>query len=121
MITIKNGGRAGKESVLIPYSKLKDSIASCLKKEGFIEDFDKKTKKRIPVLEVKLMYVNNVPKIKEVKRISKPSKRVYYGVKEIYPVRNNTGLFVLSTPKGILGGAEARKEQVGGEALFKIW
>jgi small subunit ribosomal protein S8 len=121
MITIKNGGHRGKESVLVPYSNLKNNIALCLKKEGFIEEVTKKTRKRMPVLEIKLMYAGNTPKINEVKRISKPSRRVYYGVKEIYPVRNNTGLFVLSTPKGILAGDEARKEQVGGEALFKIW
>ena len=73
------------------------------------------------MLEVKLIYTDKKPKITEVERISKQSKRVYFRIKDIRSVRNGTGLLVLSTPKGILSGKEARKEQVGGEALFKIW
>jgi len=73
------------------------------------------------MLEVKLIYTDKKPKITEVERISKQSKRIYFRIKDIRSVRNGTGLLVLSTPKGILSGKEARKEQVGGEALFKIW
>ena len=118
---MKNGSLAGQESVTIPYSKMKNSIAECLKKEGFVSEISKKTKKGMPILEVKLIYTNEKPKITEVERISKQSRRVYFGMKDIHSVRNGTGLLVLSTPKGILGGKEARKEQVGGEALFRIW
>ena len=60
-------------------------------------------------------------KIREVKRISKPSRRVYMGVRDIRKVKNGLGKMILSTPKGILTGEEARKEHVGGEALFLIW
>lgn len=121
MITIKNGGLANKESVFVPYSKLKNAIALCLQKEGFVSEVSKKTKKGLPVLEIGLIYTNKKPKVAEVQRISKPSKRVYFALKDIHQVKNGFGLLVLSTPKGILGGREARKEQVGGEALFKIW
>ena len=121
MITIKNGSLASKESVLVPFSKLKNEIALCLQKEGFIESVAKKTKKGQPVLEIGLIYNNNKPKITDIKRISKPSKRVYMGMRDIHTVKNGIGLLVLSTPKGILGGREARKEQVGGEVLFKVW
>lgn len=122
MITImKNGSRTGKESVVFPYSNMKNAIANCLKKEGFIKDFSKKTKKGKPVLEVELLYNESKPKINEVERVSKQSRRVYLGVREIHSIRKGTGLLVLSTPKGILSGLEAKKEQVGGEALFKIW
>ena len=121
LITMKNGGVAGKESVLLPYSKMKNAILECLKKEGYVGDISKKVKKDRPVLEVSLIYVDSKPKITEVDRISKQSRRVYFGIKDIHPVRNSSGLLVLSTPKGILSGREARKEQVGGEALFKIW
>lgn len=121
LISIKNGGMANKESVLFPYSKLKNAIALCLEKEGYISSVAKKTKKGIPMLEVGLVYVDKAPKVKEVERVSKQSRRVYFGVKDIHTVRNSSGLLVLSTPKGILSGKEARKEQVGGEALFKIW
>ena len=118
---MKNGSLAKKETVCIPHSKLKEAILGCLKKEGFISDFSKKIKKGGNLLEVKLIYTNNKPKITEVDRVSKQSRRVYFGMKNIHSVRNGGGILVLSTPKGILSGREARKEQVGGEALFKIW
>lgn len=121
IIMMKNASKVGKSAVSFPYSKVKNAILECLKKEGYISSFSKKTKKGHPTLEVELIYVDKKPKINEVERISKLSRRVYFGMKEIYPVRNGAGILVLSTPKGILSGKEAKKEQVGGEALFKIW
>lgn len=121
LIIMKNGSLAGKETVFFPYSKMKEQISECLKKEGYVNSFIKKVKKDQPVLEVSLMYVDKKPKITEVERISKQSRRVYFGVKDIHKVRNGSGLLVLSTPKGILSGKVARKEQVGGEALFRLW
>ncbi len=121
LIMMKNASLAGKESVSLPYSKIKNSIAECLKKEGYVSSISKKTKNDQPSLEVELLYVDKKPKITEVERISKQSRRVYFGMKDIHSVRNGSGLLVLSTPKGILSGRDARKEQVGGEALFKIW
>ena len=118
---MKNASLAEKETVSFPYSKMKDAILECLKKEGYIKQFSKKIKKGFPVLEAELLYADKKPKITEVERISKQSKRVYFKMKDIYPIRNGFGLLVLSTPKGILSGKEAKKEQVGGEALFKIW
>jgi len=121
IIIMKNGSLAGKESVSFPYSKMKNAIMECLKKEGYISEISKKTKKGQPILEVRLIYLDKKPRITEVERISKQSRRVYFRMKDIHSVRNGSGLLVLSTPKGILSGKEARKEQVGGEALFKIW
>ena len=119
---MKNGSLAGKESVSFPYSKMKNAISECLKKAGYVSEILKKVKKGQPILEVGLIYTEDKkPKIAEVERISKQSRRVYFGMKDIHSVRNGTGLLVLSTPKGILSGKEARKEQVGGEALFRIW
>lgn len=118
---MKNGSLAGKESVLVPYSKMKNAILECLKKEGYISAVAKKVKKDHPVLEVTLNYVEKKPKIAEVERISKQSRRVYFGMKDIHSVRNGTGLLVLSTPKGIMSGKQARTEHVGGEALFRVW
>ena len=118
---MKNGSIAGKESVLLPYSKMKNAIAECLKKEGYIMSVAKKVRKDQPVLELELIYLGEKPKISEVERISKQSKRVYFKMKDIHKVRNGSGLLVLSTPKGILSGKDARHEQVGGEALFRIW
>lgn len=121
IITMKNGSLAGKESVLIPYSKMKNAIGECLKKAGYVSEVSKKIKLGQPLLEVKLIYADKKPRITEVERISKQSRRVYFGVKDIHSVRNGTGLLVLSTPKGILSGKDAKKEQVGGEALFRVW
>jgi small subunit ribosomal protein S8 len=121
IIMLKNGSLAGKESISFPYSKLKNAIAECLKKEKYVGQVSKKTKKGFPVLEIELTYIDKKPKITEVERISKQSRRVYFSMKDIHSVRNGSGLLVLSTPKGILSGKEARKEQVGGEALFRVW
>jgi small subunit ribosomal protein S8 len=121
IIMIKNAGLANKTSVSFPYSKVKNAIAECLKKEGYILNYFKKVKLGKPVLEVELIYVNKKPKISDVLRVSKLSKRVYFKVKDIHTVKNGLGILVLSTPKGILSGKEARKEQVGGEVLFKMW
>lgn len=121
IIMMKNGSLVGKESVLIPYSKMKNAILECLKKEGYVASVAKKVKKDHPVLEVTLTYVDKKPKFAEVERISKQSRRVYFGMKDIHSVRNGTGLLVLSTPKGIMSGKQARTEHVGGEALFRVW
>ena len=118
---IKNASLAGKTSTIVPHSKLKDAILQCLKKEGYVSSISKKVKKGHPQLEVELVYVDKKPKITEAERISKQSRRVYFGVKDIHKVKNGSGLLVLSTPKGILSGKDAREAQVGGEALFRLW
>ena len=122
LTTIKNAGQASKASVVIPYSNLKHSIADCLSKRQYVGAVSKKTdKKDKPVLEIVISYEGKFPKVSKVERISKPSRRVYIKAKEIRSVKNGSGLLVVSTPKGILAGDEARKELVGGEVLFKIW
>ncbi|HEY4486633.1 MAG TPA: 30S ribosomal protein S8 [Candidatus Paceibacterota bacterium] len=121
LIQIKNAGNAGKESVSFPHSKVKLAIAQVLLKEGYIASVNKKTKKDDRSIDVGVMYENGNPKIKGVQRVSKPSRRIYLGVKEVHPVRQGFGCMVLSTPRGILTGKEARKEKVGGEVLFKVW
>jgi len=118
---IKNGSRASKEAVILPYSKVKHAIAICLEKEGYLNSVSKKTTKNFYNLVLGINYIDSKPKITDLDRISKPSKRVYVKAKDIKSVKNNYGLVVLSTPKGILSGKDARKEQVGGEVLFKIW
>ncbi len=118
---IKNGSIAEHEFVVVPYSKIKYSVADCLLREGFLASVSKKTKKSFPVLELGLAYTDGKPKVTGVERVSKSSRRVYKGVKEIKPTRNGFGLMVLTTPKGILTDKQARKEMVGGEVLFKLW
>lgn len=121
LVAIKNGNHALKESVTIPHAKLSYAIAEKLSKEGFVGPIAKKTRRGRPVIEVSLLATNRIPKIREISRISKPSRRLYASVHDIKPFKNGHGMFVLSTPKGILSDKEARKEHVGGEILFSIW
>lgn len=126
IISIKNGGLVKKDSILVPHSKIKESILSILKKEGFIKtfqviDLDKNKKQIKIVLEYTGKHPNIYPRINDVKRISKLSKRVYLGYRNIRKYKFGHGLVIISTPKGILSGDEARKELCGGEVLFNIW
>lgn len=121
IIRIKNAGVASKPSVLVSYSKMKMEIAELLKKEGYVKEVSKKGKKVTKFIDIALVYENGKPKIKGVDRLSKFSRRVYKKVKEIKPIKYGYGMTVLTTPRGILTDKEAKKENVGGEALFKIW
>ncbi len=122
IVRLVNAGAVKKASVAIPYSALKHAIAEKLKDAGFIQSIEKKGKKVRKTLDIVLKYdASGKPFIKGVKRISKPGRRLYRSVREIMPVHYGHGALILSTPKGILTGVEARKEKVGGEALFEIW
>jgi len=121
LIKLKNANRAEHEVVVIPYSLIKHSILECLVREGYVKSVAKKTEKTHPTLEVELNYRDEMPRITDVVRMSKPSRRIYLGVKQIRPIKNGHGIIVLSTPKGILTGTGAKKELVGGEILFKMW
>ena len=122
IVRLKNAGAVKHESVSIPHSKMKMAIAEVLQDAGFIKNVEKRGKKVRKTMHVDLAYkADGTPRITEVKRISKPSRRMYKAVEEIFPVRYGKGLLILSTPKGIMTDAQARKERVGGEALFEIW
>jgi len=118
---VKNAGKANKETVVLPFSKLKNEIAKALVANGYLKAVREIKVGEHSALELVLSYKDGSPKIQDLKRVSKPSKRVYLGVKSIKPVKFGTGTLFLSTPKGILTDKEARKEMVGGEALFEIW
>lgn len=121
MITmIKNASHAGKNTVTIPHSKMKESIVACLKRNGFVSEFEKRIRSERPYLDITISPKNG-DRINDVTRVSKPSRRMYKGTKEIRMYKNGAGSFVYSTPKGILSDKEARKEMVGGEILFSIW
>jgi len=121
IIQLKNAGMAGIPSTTVPFSNLKFEIASLLQKEGYVASVEKKGKTVKKNLELGVAYNDKKPRISDVKRVSKPSRRVYLGVKDIRPVLQGHGIMVLSTPKGILTEKQARREHVGGEILFKIY
>ncbi len=122
LIRIKNASAVDHKTVNIPYSNIKFAIANTLQKQGYIGSVSKKGRNVTKILEIELVYTDdNIAKIKGVQRISKPSRRVYFGAKDIKPVLSGFGTLILSTPKGIMTGKDAKQGLVGGEALFKIW
>lgn len=119
---LKNAGAVKKQSVSIPFSAFKLAIAEKLKDAGYVAGVEKKGKKARKTLDVVLKYAESgSPAISGVKRVSKPGRRMYKSVHEIRPVRYGHGMLILSTPQGVKTDTEARKEKVGGEALFEIW
>lgn len=121
---IRNAQAVGHSSVDIPFSKIKLSLAEILVKEGFIKNVEKKGRGAKRRLEIELIYKdkkNTVPKIKQLKRVSKPGKREYVRVKDIRLVLGGRGISIISTSKGLMTGKEARKKGLGGEILCEIW
>ena len=119
---LRNAGAVKKEAVSLPYSRLKHAIADKLLARGYVRAVEKHGRKAKKTLEVTLaVKKDGSPRITGAARVSRPGRRSYLKASEIMPVRFGKGAILLSTPKGIMTGAEARKEKVGGEALFKIW
>lgn len=119
---IRNAAKAKHNSVDIPGSKLKTEIAKVLKNQGFIRNFKFVKDNKQGVLRVYLKYDGvRSSAIIGLKRISKPSRRVYVGSNEVKPVLNGMGISILSTSRGIMADTEARKANVGGEILCNVW
>lgn len=117
---LRNGAMSRQKEVAIPSSNLKAAIAKVLEEEGYIKSYRvvgdvKKT------LFVEMKYQERRPVLEGLERISKPSRRLYCGCKDIPKVKDGLGIAILSTPKGILSGADAEKQNVGGEILCYIW
>ncbi|OGP81624.1 MAG: 30S ribosomal protein S8 [Deltaproteobacteria bacterium RBG_13_65_10] len=122
MITrIRNAIRAKFEEVAIPSSKLKVRIAEILKDEGYIDTYEFVPDNRQGTLKVRLRYVDEVPTITGLKRVSSPGRRVYVRASEIPSVLNGLGIAILSTSSGIMTDRRAREVHVGGELLCTIW
>lgn len=119
---LTNAGAVKHAVVSLPFSNFKLAIAEKLKEAGYVSAIEKKGKKVKKTLEVTLKYDSEgVHIIQGVKRISKPGRRMYKRAGEIVRVRYGHGALILSTPQGIKTDKEARKEKIGGEALFEIW
>lgn len=122
IIKIKNASNRGLSTVTFPLSKMTWSIAELLQREGYLKDIAKKGKKVQKTIEAGIVYdAQKKPRVTDVQRVSKLSKRMYVGVSDIKPVRNGYGTLVLTTPKGVMTDKQAKQEKVGGEVLFKIW
>ena len=122
IVQLKNAGMVKKATVSVPFSKLKLHIANKLKEAGYVGEVAEAGKGAKKTLEVTLKYSSGgAHHISGVKRVSKPGRRLYSKVAEIYPVKFGKGHVILSTPAGILTGEEARQKNVGGEQLCIIW
>ena len=122
LTSIRNAQAARKETVTVPYSKIKMEIAKVLAKEKFIKEADHKGKKINKMIDIVLNYDSlNRPAITSLKRVSKPSRRIYSPSSKIKKIRQGFGSQILSTPKGILSGKEARREKIGGEVICEVY
>jgi len=119
---LRNASRARHSEVVLPASKSKREIARILKDEGFVADVSEDREGSRLVLRITLKYVDGkAPVLSGLKRISKPGLRVYAGKTDIPRVLGGLGLVIVSTSRGIMSGAQARKAQLGGEILAYIW
>ena len=119
---IRNGQRALKETVLAPASKLRSNVLEVFKREGFIRGFSQyEVRPGVNEIKIELKYHEGEPVIRELRRVSKPGRRVYSGIKDLPRVYNGLGISILSTPRGVLSDAEARAANVGGEVLCRVF
>lgn len=118
---IKNAVNAGQKTVLIPYSNFKMEIAKILQQAGYLSGVVKKGKKVKKFIQADLVYVAGQAKLRQIKRVSKLSKRVYKKASELKPVRHGRGLGVISTSQGLKTIELARQDKLGGEYLFELW
>lgn len=119
---IRNGAHARKEQVDVPWSKIKVRLVEVLAAEGYLKEYSIVEQDGHRILRVWLKYDSrNQPVITGLKRVSRPSLRIYVGAEEIPPIRAGLGVSILSTPTGIVTDREARKRHVGGELLCSVW
>jgi small subunit ribosomal protein S8 len=121
LIRLKNASRAGNESFRAPHSKMKVEIARILKEEGYIWNYEVDTSGKFPELVVKTKFIDGVPALTDLKRISKCGRRKYSGSQDIPRVLNGMGISIISTSKGLMTGQKARREKVGGEIIAFVW
>ena len=118
---IRNAYMIKHNSVSIPHSKLKESLAGVLKEEGYVEDFTVEGEIPSKNINVTLKYVGKDPAVSKIDRISKPGRRVYIRSKYIKPTLSGFGISILSTSKGLMTDKQAKKQQLGGEVLCRVY
>lgn len=119
---IRNSIRARHQKLDVPASRLKTEIARILKEEGYIANYKPTEEGALKVLRVYLKYgSNNEAAIRDLQRVSRPGCRVYLGRDEIRRVQGGMGISIMTTPKGVMTGRQARREGVGGEVLCEVW
>ena len=119
---IRNGQQAKKKTVNIPASKLKATVLDVLQREGYIRGYSQtEVRGNIHEITVELKYFDDGPVIQEIQRVSRPGRRVYTTIKSLARFYNGLGIYILSTPKGVMSDHEARNQNVGGEVLCQVF
>lgn len=119
---IRNAQMRRRPTVSTPASNMRGRVLDVLESEGFIRGYTRiEQKGQHPEFEIELKYFNGQPAIKEIKRVSKPGRRVYSPVRDLPTVANGLGVSILSTPRGVMSDARAREENVGGEILCNVF
>ena len=118
---IRNAQMRGKSTVRTPASKLRAWVLDVLADEGYIRGYEKVEDAQHPEIEISLKYFDGTPVIRELKRVSKPGRRVYMSVGDIPSVRQGLGVSIVSTSKGVMSDAAARSNNVGGEVLCTVF
>ena len=117
---IRNASLRGKSTVLTPGSKQRVRVLEVMADEGYIRGFEETTDQGHPAIEISLKYYEGQPVIRELKRVSKPGRRVYLGANDIPQVRQGLGVSIVSTSQGVMSDAKARTANVGGEVLCNV-
>ena len=119
---IRNSLMRGKSTVRTPASKIRGWVLDVLAEEGYIRSYEQvQDEKGHAQFEISLKYFDGAPAIRELKRVSKPGRRVYAGVKDVPEVRQGLGVSIVSTPRGVMSDAQARAANVGGEVLCTVF
>ncbi|NLJ14804.1 MAG: 30S ribosomal protein S8 [Ignavibacteria bacterium] len=118
---IRNAGNAKHRTVLIPSSKLKIAITEILKEQGYITDYEEIEDRVQSTIKIHLRYFSGEPAIKEIKRISKPGRRVYVSAANLPRIKNGLGTAIISTSRGVMNEKQAKKFNVGGEFICSLW
>ncbi|MGZ9810924.1 30S ribosomal protein S8 [Pseudoroseicyclus sp. H15] len=119
---IRNAQMRGKSTVITPASKIRAHVLDVLRDEGYIRGYEETAgADGHPALEISLKYYEGIPVIRELKRVSKPGRRVYSGAMNLPQVRQGLGVSIVSTPKGVMSDAHARAANVGGEVLCTVF
>ena len=118
---IRNGQMVRKSKIVCPASKIKVAIIKVLQKEGYIREFDVTEDEKGKQIEISLKYFDGKPVIKEISRVSKPGMRIYSSVKTMPSFKNNMGITILSTSKGVMTNFDAQTANIGGEILCRVY
>jgi small subunit ribosomal protein S8 len=121
IVSIKNASKIQSKETIVPYSSFKENILNVLKKENYIENYKKIISSHKKFIRIILKYENNAPAIREIKRISIPSRRIYVAKNKIPRVLQGYGCVIISTPRGVFTGYDAKKAGVGGELICEVW